>query len=1125
MASSRKSLAAAVAAIIAALAMVVAVAATAPQQVVFEPQQQQQPQQVHATGEYLWPNGPDALDDSTAAAAPPPLTIDSTSVKIGSRRVFIFSAEFHPWRLPVPSLWRDVLYKLKEGGMNTVSIYTHWGLISSSPDRVDLTGINDLQLFLQVAKEVGLFVNVRVGPYINAETTAGGLPAWTQTLPAALRTNDTAYHDAWKPYIDALARVIAPFQVRLNANGSDLDPEAGTVILVQLENEYFENAKTAVYVRQLKQTLIAGGVDRVPFSYNEASALNPQPSFASIVDFFGVDSYPQGFNCKTPERWNGVPTTYSEALQKLNLTNTPHAVWEFQAGSFDPYDGAGFAKCYQLTNERFARVFDHALLAQDVKVLSHYMGYGGTSWGHLAEPTVYTSYDYGAAINEHREVTKKSREYGLLGNFLRSSPAFAGARLAAHGVNLGVSNQTSDVVVSHRINEHAFQGGTAHWYIVRQNDSTSNAPVDFKLNVSVGSGRALTIPTNGTIHLDGRDSKIIPTNHVLPSTCATLVYSTAPLSYAGKLDDKTDVVVVYGDARQSFETVFEGPVKTVTYDKTTRGGDTRISIKSLVNAWSPLHSIQSLFGLGTARHRRVRINWQPQPPGGVSQAVLNMEDGRKILVLLAETEDAYLIRPLTTAQSGTLANILVDTDQDAVLVSGGYHFANTTLDGDAVHFWGQSNATSGEDVVRVFAGRPIKTATFNGVGVDVRRENGALYGESTAFTFTLPGTSSDAQSYTPPALTSWRYADSAPEINPDYDDSQWTRADKTSTHNAYFYVPGISTDGHVLFSDEYGYHQGNIVWRGHFDVEDETAVESFTIRLQGGSFFGGSVWLNGHHLGSTTGNHEHSDGNITVAALPSGSLRRGKNVLTVLHDSTGLEEWVGAKELGAGNGYGDGDYLETPEGQRYPLEGPKIPRGILSYAFGSAHGEAASRIQVNDWRVRGNYGGEECPDAVRKCLNEGGLAAEVAGWHLPGYDTSGWNASNESPSIDAPGVRYFTTQFTLNAPRDHDIPLSVVFPDEGPSATYRALLFVNGWQFGKRLAQFGPQTSYPIPPGVLDPRGQNTLGVALWSLDGAATIAGGVKLQVQGRYLGDVDYQVQGAGYAELRAQHGARST
>jgi hypothetical protein len=38
---------------------------------------------------------------------------DSHSLFINGKRLFIMSGEFHPWRLPVPELWSDVLQKMK----------------------------------------------------------------------------------------------------------------------------------------------------------------------------------------------------------------------------------------------------------------------------------------------------------------------------------------------------------------------------------------------------------------------------------------------------------------------------------------------------------------------------------------------------------------------------------------------------------------------------------------------------------------------------------------------------------------------------------------------------------------------------------------------------------------------------------------------------------------------------------------------------------------------------------------------------------------------------------------------------------------------------------------------------
>ena len=36
-------------------------------------------------------------------------------------RIFLYTGEFHPWRLPVVDLWKDVLQKIKALGYNGVS--------------------------------------------------------------------------------------------------------------------------------------------------------------------------------------------------------------------------------------------------------------------------------------------------------------------------------------------------------------------------------------------------------------------------------------------------------------------------------------------------------------------------------------------------------------------------------------------------------------------------------------------------------------------------------------------------------------------------------------------------------------------------------------------------------------------------------------------------------------------------------------------------------------------------------------------------------------------------------------------------------------------------------------------
>jgi hypothetical protein len=61
------------------------------------------------------------------------ITFDPYSLMIGGDRTFIWSGEFHPFRLPSPSLWFDVLQKMKASGYNAVSMYFNWSYHSPAP--------------------------------------------------------------------------------------------------------------------------------------------------------------------------------------------------------------------------------------------------------------------------------------------------------------------------------------------------------------------------------------------------------------------------------------------------------------------------------------------------------------------------------------------------------------------------------------------------------------------------------------------------------------------------------------------------------------------------------------------------------------------------------------------------------------------------------------------------------------------------------------------------------------------------------------------------------------------------------------------------------------------------------
>jgi beta-galactosidase GanA len=92
---------------------------------------------------------------------------DPKSLFLFGQRLFILSAEIHPWRSPNPNLWSDIFQKVKANGFNTVSFYTHWGLHYPFPDVNGGAGdfangtYRDIQRFIDEAEQAGLWLIAR----------------------------------------------------------------------------------------------------------------------------------------------------------------------------------------------------------------------------------------------------------------------------------------------------------------------------------------------------------------------------------------------------------------------------------------------------------------------------------------------------------------------------------------------------------------------------------------------------------------------------------------------------------------------------------------------------------------------------------------------------------------------------------------------------------------------------------------------------------------------------------------------------------------------------------------------------------------------------------------------------
>ncbi|RKU43640.1 hypothetical protein DL546_004893 [Coniochaeta pulveracea] len=469
------------------------------------------------------------------------VTWDNHSLLIHGERTYIFSGEIHPFRLPVPSLWSDVLEKIKALGLNTISVYIDWALLEGKPGEFRSEGVFDYAAFFEVAKQVGLYVIARPGPYINAEVSGGGFPGWLQRVKGHLRTTDEDYLHATNNYASHINSIIAKYQI---TNG-------GPVILYQPENEYsgaigVEPFPQPEYMQYVEGQARQAGIV-VPFISNDAYAggHNAPGTGVGEVDIYGHDGYPLGFDCANPSTWpaGALPTSWYKTHMNQSAS-TPYSIPEFQGGSFDPWGGWGFEQCLQLVNHEQVRVFYKNNYAAGVTIFNLYMIFGGTNWGNLGHAGGYTSYDYAAAIKEDRTVAReKYSELKLEAQFMKASPGFLVA-------TPGLSNETGLYSPDTSVTVTPVTGPNGSFFVVRHTDYQSTASTSYTLMLSTSSGQ-LTVPQlGGKLTLGRRDSKIHVSDYPLGKY--SLLYSTAEIFTWQKYENKT-VLVVYGGADELHE--------------------------------------------------------------------------------------------------------------------------------------------------------------------------------------------------------------------------------------------------------------------------------------------------------------------------------------------------------------------------------------------------------------------------------------------------------------------------------------------------------------------------------------------------------------------------------------------
>ena len=300
----------------------------------------------------------------------------------------ILSGAIHYFRIQ-PEDWYHSLYNLKALGFNTVETYVPWNMHEPKKGQFDFQGILDIEKFLQIAQDLGLYAIVRPSPFICAEWEFGGMPAWLLTEDMRIRSSDASYLQAVADYYDELLPRLVP---RLLDKG-------GNILMMQVENEYGSYGEDKDYLRAIRQMMLDRGLDCPLFTSDgpwratlKAGTLIEEGlfvtgnfgskadyNFAQMQEFF--DEHGKKWPLMCMEFWDGWFNRWKEPIIKRDPEELAQAV--------------------------------HEVLKQGS--INLYMFHGGTNFGFMngcsargvTDLPQVTSYDYDALLDEQGNPTPK----------------------------------------------------------------------------------------------------------------------------------------------------------------------------------------------------------------------------------------------------------------------------------------------------------------------------------------------------------------------------------------------------------------------------------------------------------------------------------------------------------------------------------------------------------------------------------------------------------------------------------------------------------------------------------------------------------------------------------------------
>ncbi|KAM1155666.1 hypothetical protein ACFX13_027126 [Malus domestica] len=301
------------------------------------------------------------------SAASASVGYDHKAIIINGQRRILISGSIHYPR-STPEMWPDLIQKAKAGGLDVIQTYVFWNGHEPSPGKYYFEDRYDLVKFIKLVQQAGLFVNLRIGPYVCAEWNFGGFPIWLKYVPGiAFRTDNEPFKAAMQKFTEKIVNMMKAEKL--------FQTEGGPIILSQIENEYGPveweiGAPGKAYTKWAAQMAVGlnTGVPWIMCKQEDA----PDPVIDTCNGYYCENFKPNKvYKPKMwTEVWTGWYTEFGGAIPTRPVEDLAFSVARFiqSGGSF----------------------------------FNYYMYHGGTNFGRTAGgPFMATSYDYDAPLDEY----------------------------------------------------------------------------------------------------------------------------------------------------------------------------------------------------------------------------------------------------------------------------------------------------------------------------------------------------------------------------------------------------------------------------------------------------------------------------------------------------------------------------------------------------------------------------------------------------------------------------------------------------------------------------------------------------------------------------------------------------